>query len=67
MLEFILILYIYAGAMASGDSVALQAVPGFSDRTSCVAAGEASRSLVGGSAKVLRFVCLEQRRQRGQP
>jgi hypothetical protein len=48
--------------MTKGDSVSMQAVYGFKDRGSCVAAGKASEPLVSGSFKELRYVCLEQKR-----
>ena len=59
-MEFILILYIYAGAMASGDSVTLFAVPHFQTIQECNAAGEASKSLTSGSSKSARFLCVKQ-------
>lgn len=60
-MTFILILYIYAGAFAKGDSVTLAPVPGFKTLADCQAAGAASSSLVAGSAKELRYVCLAQK------
>ena len=58
---FILILYIYAGAWAKGDSVTLNSIRGFSTMAECKAAGTASANLVEGSTKNLRFVCVEQK------
>lgn len=60
-MTWVLILYIYAGALADGDSVTLQSVPGFSCRQSCEDAGERGKSLVRNSAKEYRYVCLEQK------
>lgn len=57
---FILIIYIYAGMMAKGDSVALAQVPGFTSEASCQAAGKATEKFVDGSAKNHRFVCVKQ-------
>ena len=57
-MSWTLVLYIYAGVLAKGDSVTLLSVPGFKSEQHCAAAGSASKPLVGGSAKELRFVCL---------
>ena len=54
-----LILYIYAGAFAKGDSVALTNVTGFKTEEVCQAAGRASKSLVRDSYKDTRFVCVK--------
>ncbi|KQW02230.1 hypothetical protein [Rhizobacter sp. Root1221] len=59
-MEFILVLYIYAGMFAKGDSVTVQAVPGFTSEAACKAAGKAAEPLVAGSAKELRFICLKK-------
>lgn len=59
-MEWVLVLYIYAGAFASGDSVALTTIP-MQSQEACQSAGKASGSLVTGSAKVLRFVCVKNR------
>lgn len=55
---WILVIYIYAGVMAKGDSVTLDHVPGFRSEAHCAAAGSALKPLVASSAKELRFVCL---------
>ncbi len=58
---WVLILYIYAGMMANGDSVAITNVPGFTSEQSCKSAGtNAADHLVSGSTKVVRFVCVKQ-------
>lgn len=57
---FILIIYIYAGIMAKGDSVALIQVPGFSSELSCQSAGKETTKFVKGSAKEHRFVFVKQ-------
>lgn len=59
-MTYILVLYIYAGMLARGDSVAIQYIPGFKTVAACKAAGNAAMPLVKDSAKELRFVCLEQ-------
>ena len=55
-MSWTLVLYIYAGVLAKGDSVTLLSVPGFKSEQHCAAAGSASKPLVSGSAKELRFV-----------
>ena len=60
-MSWILIVYIYAGVMASGDSVALTNVPGFKSEQECVSAGRTGQNLVSGtSSKVYKFVCVKQ-------
>ena len=59
-MNWTLVLYIYAGALASGDSVSLLNVPGFKTEQSCIAAGTAAKPLVRGSTKELRYVCIKQ-------
>jgi hypothetical protein len=59
-MNWTLILYIYAGVLASGDSVALNHIPGFKTEQHCQAAGSAAKPLVKGSAKEIRFVCIRQ-------
>lgn len=57
-MSFVLVLYIFAGMLSKGDSVALTTVRGFDTREACVAAGEQSKGLVSGSFKDARYVCL---------
>lgn len=58
MTEWVLVIYIYAGILAKGDSVTMVTVPGFTSEKSCKDAGSYGRPLVSGSAKEYRFVCL---------
>lgn len=60
-MTYILVIYIYAGMLARGDSVALATVPGFTSAASCEAAGKETEKLGLGSAKVVRTVCLAQK------
>jgi hypothetical protein len=57
-MSYVLVMYIYAGMMAKGDSVTLSQVDGFTSMQSCQEAGKAGERLVGGSTKEYRFVCL---------
>jgi len=59
-MSWTLILYIYAGALASGDSVTLMNIPNFKTEQHCQAAGNAAKPLVSGSSKNLRFICIRQ-------
>lgn len=59
MTSWVLVLYIYAGVWAKGDSVALHTITGFTSKQTCEAAGQAPSSLVSGSAKDYRYVCVE--------
>ncbi len=57
-MEYVLIIYIYAGALAKGDSVALTTVP-MQDKVTCETAAKQAESLVHMSTKVLRTSCLK--------
>jgi hypothetical protein len=59
-MEFILVVLIYAGAFAKGDSVALQALPGWSSRAACEQAGRELEPLVKATSKEVRFVCVKR-------
>jgi hypothetical protein len=60
MNTWVLVIYIYAGAMAKGDSVTLTSIPGFKSYGQCVKAGTDSKTLVANSYKEQRYVCLAQ-------
>lgn len=60
MIEWVLILYIYAGPWAKGDSVALTSIGGFASQQECSAAGTSSSKLTESSAKEVRFVCVQR-------
>ena len=53
-----LVIYIYAGAMAQGDSVTLTSVSMASQEV-CETAGQQLDSLVSGTTKVVRYVCVK--------
>ena len=57
-MEYVLILYIYAGALAHGDSVALTTIP-VESAAACSKAAKDAESLVSMSTKVLRTACLK--------
>ena len=59
-MSWTLVIYIYAGMLANGDSVALTHIKGFKTEAHCAAAGDATKPLVRGSTKDLRYVCLKQ-------
>lgn len=58
MSAFYLVLYIYAGVMAQGDSVAMVSIPQQSLQA-CQESGKQAEKLVSGSTKTLRFLCLK--------
>jgi hypothetical protein len=64
MITWILVIYIYAGAFAKGDSVTVTSVSGFKSMNECQTAGLTTQKLVEDSAKILRFVCLQQSGER---
>ena len=57
-MSWILVIYIYAGAMAQGDSVTLTSVP-MSTQELCESSGQELDPLVSGTTKVVRYVCLK--------
>jgi hypothetical protein len=58
MNTFILILYIYAGALSNSDSVALTSAT-FSGQQACESAGKQAVQMAGG-LKGGKFVCVKQ-------
>ena len=60
-MSWILVMYIYAGVWAKGDSVAMNTIEGFSSIATCQAAGEKFKPLVNSTSKESRFVCLEKK------
>lgn len=56
-MEWVLILYIYAGVWAKGDSVAITTIPMASQEV-CERAAINTESLVKQTAKELRHVCV---------
>lgn len=57
VLAWTLVIYIYAGAMAQGDSVTVTATPMATEEL-CKQGGDALEGLVSGSTKVLRYACI---------
>jgi len=53
-----LILFAYANVMASGDSVAFTNVT-FVNQKSCIVAGDQATTMAKGTAKTIRYVCVE--------
>lgn len=59
-MEWVLVLYIYAGTFAQGDSVALTTIPMETEKA-CRIAGDAARGLVSGTTKNTRYVCVRNK------
>lgn len=57
-MDWMLVLYIYAGVWAKGDSVAVTTVP-MATQEACEKAGRDSEVLVKSTAKDLRYVCMK--------
>lgn len=55
---YTLILFLYAGMMSKGDSVALSNVPGFATEQACMAAGRKAVDMTKGTFKDGSFVCV---------
>ncbi|WP_337056732.1 hypothetical protein [Pseudomonas sp. USHLN015] len=59
-MTFTLILFLYAGIWADGDSMAVTSVPNFKTLEACEAAGKQSGALVKGTKKENAFICVQQ-------
>jgi len=59
-MEWVLVIYIYAGMLARGDSVAVTTVP-MSSEEICNEEAKKLDDLVSGSSKNVRYVCLRNR------
>jgi len=60
MIEYTLILFLYAGMLSNSDSVALTNIPGFKSEAACETAGkQAVSGLSGGTLKSGKFVCVK--------
>jgi len=57
-MEWILVLYIYAGPFAKGDSVALATIP-MQNQEVCEIAGKEAEMLTINTTKVTRHVCVK--------
>lgn len=59
MIEYTLILFLYAGVLSKSDSVALTNVPGFKNQGACQQAGMAAvKQLTTGTFKDGKFICV---------
>ncbi|MDU9399276.1 hypothetical protein [Pseudomonas sp. zfem003] len=59
-MTFTLILFLYAGVWADGDSMTATNVPGFKTEEACEAAGRKAAQLVSSTKKESRFICVQQ-------
>ena len=60
-MTWVLVIYIYAGFLADGDSVTMTNVPGFATEQGCREAGNKLSAFVAGTKKEYRFGCIEQK------
>lgn len=58
--SWVLVMLVYAGILAKGDSVALQTIEGFDSKARCEAAGKQLPPLVSSSTKEVKFVCVQK-------
>lgn len=56
-MNWVLVMYIYAGMLARGDSVAIHSVP-MASEGACEGAAAKAKKLVDGSTKEFRYACL---------
>lgn len=57
-MTWVLLVYIYAGVWAKGDSVTMYAVP-MASQELCEKNAEKLGSLVSGTAKEVRYICMQ--------
>lgn len=57
-MTWVLLVYIYAGAWAKGDSVTMYAVP-MASQEICENNGQNLGSLVSGTSKEVRYICMK--------
>lgn len=57
MSEWVLVIFIWAGPMAKGDSVSMLSVP-VASKHACEREGASAEALVRRTAKEYRYVCL---------
>jgi hypothetical protein len=60
-MTWVLVLYIYAGVFAKGDSVSIATIEGYTSQAVCEQAGVAGEKLVKTSSKEYRFVCVPKK------
>jgi hypothetical protein len=56
---WLLVILVYAGAMSSGDSVALTNVGSFQTEQSCIDAGNKVKRMETGTFKAIRYTCVK--------
>lgn len=61
MTEWVLVMYIYAGIMAKGDSVSMISISGFTTEQTCKDAGKYGNPLVSNTTKDYRYICLPRK------
>jgi hypothetical protein len=64
VIEWILILTMYAGTMSKSDSVALTNVPGFTNQAECEIAGRTAVKEFDTLLKSIKFVCVQITRRK---
>ncbi len=62
-MEWILLIYVYAGILAKGDSVALTTIPGYASKDACEQSARDLPKLVKGTTKEVVYVCLAKATQ----
>lgn len=60
MAEWILVVFVYAGPWAKGDSVALATIPNFATQAECMAAGEVIKPMEKNTSKDFKYVCVKR-------
>lgn len=60
-MTWVLVMYIYAGVFAKGDSVSVATIEGYTSPAACEQSGAAGEKLVKSSSKEYRFVCVAKK------
>lgn len=60
MVEWVLVVHVFAGSFSKSDSVALASIGGFSSQRQCEQAAAKLPTLVKGTVKELRYICISR-------
>jgi hypothetical protein len=58
-MNWILIIFVHAGALSNADSMAMTSIGGFQNQSACQAAGEQATKMATATTKAMKFVCVK--------
>lgn len=57
-MEYVLFIFIYAGALSADDSMTSYSIPNFRSAAACQQQGKNLEGITAGTTKVLKFKCI---------